>query len=234
MSVAAAIVSGFMLGFATSIHCAGYCGAIAYSLALLAPQQADSHAAVARALLTPHLGRLAVYVAFGTTVAAAAAAIGTLVSLGGLRIAFQLLASAALAWTGVSIAGLLPESLGPDRLFAGLSTVLPSRRAVRSSSFAFGMAWGCAPCAMVYSALLNASVTGSPASGALFMLGFGIATVPPLAVVGAGLVAMRRVRLSGQARQAARRTIGLALVVMAIANAVFSGSGLSVLFCLTN
>ena len=234
MSVEFAIVSGLMLGFASSMHCAGYCGAIASSLALATPRQARSHTALARALLVPHLGRVAVYVAFGATVGAATVAFGTLVPLAGLRTAFQALASAALAWTGASIAGLLPANLGPDRLFAGLSPHLSTRRVARSSLFGFGIAWGCAPCAMVYSALLNASVTGSLAGGAVFMLGFGIATVPSLAAVGAGSVAMGQVQLSAEIRHAARRTIGLVLVVIAIANAVLSGSGPSILFCLTD
>lgn len=47
-----------------------------------------------------------------------------------------------------------------------------------SRVFAIGMLWGWLPCGLVYSALATASTTGTAASGALFMLGFGIGTLP--------------------------------------------------------
>lgn len=233
MTIGFAIASGFMLGLASSLHCVGYCGAIASFLAFATPRQAKSNAALARAILAPHLGRVVVYVVFGATVGAAVVAFGALVPLAGLRTGFQALASAALAWTGASIAGLLPLNLSLDRLFAGLSTFLSTQHVVRSSSIGFGMVWGCAPCAMVYSALLNASMTGSPIGGALFMLGFGIATVPSLATVGAGPAVIRRLQLREDTRHAVRIAVGFALVVMAIANAIFSWPGTSLLFCIT-
>ncbi len=137
MTIGFAIASGFMLGLASSLHCVGYCGAIASFLAFATPRQAKSNAALARAILAPHLGRVVVYVVFGATVGAAVVAFGALVPLAGLRTGFQALASAALAWTGASIAGLLPLNLSLDRLFAGLSTFLSTQHVVRSSSIGF-------------------------------------------------------------------------------------------------
>jgi hypothetical protein len=43
-----------------------------------------------------------------------------------------------------------------------------------------GALWGWLPCGLVYSMLITASVTGSAASGALWMLAFGLGTVPAL------------------------------------------------------
>lgn len=52
--------------------------------------------------------------------------------------------------------------------------------------FVAGLGWGLAPCGMVYAALLTAMLSGSFAGGAIFMAGFGLATIPPVLVAGFG------------------------------------------------
>ncbi len=43
-----------------------------------------------------------------------------------------------------------------------------------------GAIWGWLPCGLVYSMLVTASVSGSATNGALWMLAFGLGTVPAL------------------------------------------------------
>ncbi len=56
------------------------------------------------------------------------------------------------------------------------------------------MLWGWIPCGLVYSTLVLATTTASPASGGLVMLAFGIGTLPM--VISMGVVADRIGRLA--------------------------------------
>ncbi len=76
-----------------------------------------------------------------------------------------------------------------------------------------GILWGWAPCAVVYSALPLALVSGSTAGGALVMLAFGAATLP--ALLGAGWLISRGASLAPG--PVARRIAGGAIVVLALA-----------------
>lgn len=50
--------------------------------------------------------------------------------------------------------------------------------------FGLGLVWGWLPCGLVYSALALAMVSASPGRGALYMLGFGLGTLPMLLAMG--------------------------------------------------
>ena len=52
------------------------------------------------------------------------------------------------------------------------------------SALPFGMIWGWLPCGLVYSTLTWSAASGSAASGALIMLGFGLGTLPALFSMG--------------------------------------------------
>ena len=61
-----------------------------------------------------------------------------------------------------------------------------------------GLLWGLLPCGLVYSMLLIAATSASPADGALIMLAFGAGTTPAMLMTGLGAArlsqAMRRKR----------------------------------------
>ncbi len=75
------------------------------------------------------------------------------------------------------------------------------------------MLWGWAPCALVYSALPLALVSGSALNGAVVMLAFGAGTLP--ALLGAGWLIGHGVTLAPG--PVARRIAGGAIVVLAVA-----------------
>jgi sulfite exporter TauE/SafE len=58
-----------------------------------------------------------------------------------------------------------------------------------SKALMLGGLWGWVPCAMVYSVLFSAMLSGSAASGASIMLAFGLGTLPML--LGMSLLGLR-------------------------------------------
>jgi len=96
-----------------------------------------------------------------------------------------------------------PASRGPAPRCGGgwlLRRVGPPDTPARM--FMAGAVWGWLPCAMVYSALVSAMLSGSAAGGAAVMLAFGLGTLPmmlALGVAGArlrGWLGLRGVRLA--------------------------------------
>jgi sulfite exporter TauE/SafE len=74
----------------------------------------------------------------------------------------------------------------------------PLLHRVRPGGFGYGLALGLLPCGLVYLALVGACAAGGPVMGAVFMVAFGVGTVPVLAMVGAGSHVIGR-RLQGWA-----------------------------------
>lgn len=175
-------------------------------------------------VIAPHLGRLAMYTAFGLAAGATINSVVSLFDLSGLRTTSVMLASASLIWSAAASMGWIPERFGPSRI---LGHLVPQRAIVGQGRalLPLGLAWGCTPCGMVYAALLSASLTGSPLAGALFMLGFGAATLPPLLLVGVGQLAFRRHRLAGESARPLKHIAGALLMLTAIVNLFMSGAG---------
>jgi sulfite exporter TauE/SafE len=88
--------------------------------------------------------------------------------------------------------------------------------------FAAGALWGWLPCAMVYSVLVTAMLSGSATSGALVMLAFGLGTLPmmlALGLAGAGLRAWLRLR-------AVRAACGVTVLAFGVAGLARAAGGL--------
>ncbi|MCP9627459.1 sulfite exporter TauE/SafE family protein [Rhodopseudomonas palustris] len=221
-------IGGAVLGLAGSLHCAGLCGGIASSL-LLATSSPDAAASGrAATLLRIQLGRTLSYTLFGAAVGAGGAAFGGLVTLAGLQPAMRIAAACALAWTGLSVAGLFPGFRVIDRALAMASSIRTrsSRRPPLPSSLALGIAWGFAPCGMVYAALLNAMLSGSTLAGAEFMAGFGLATIPAVAAAAFGVTTLASARVS---RRGVRSALGAALVALGAASMIEPAMSLAAL-----
>ncbi|WP_308622180.1 sulfite exporter TauE/SafE family protein [Massilia sp. Se16.2.3] len=71
----------------------------------------------------------------------------------------------------------------------GLARIGPPDTPARM--FAAGALWGWLPCAMVYSALVTAMLSGSAGAGALTMLAFGLGTLPMMLALGLAGVRLR-------------------------------------------
>ena len=156
-------LNGIALGLASTLHCAGMCGAISCSL-MLAQERSGVRSAQAAFALT-HLGRIIAYATAGAVVGwAGAPAIALLDREAAFRL-LQWAGAASIIWVGLSTAGMVPSITILDRGFASLSASIGRAGATLPRSefapIAAGMAWGMMPCAMVYAALFTAMLTGS-------------------------------------------------------------------------
>ena len=199
----------FLLGLMGSLgHCVGMCGSIALLL---------SRRGIASGwrLGLVHLGRITTYGLLGLV----AGSLGQAVRLAfpGLRQlqgALALGVAGVAVYLALALLGRVPS---PELLLAGLTrhwghamrrmTEGSKQKAVSSlpsgdrrlptvychlpagTAVTVGMLWGLLPCGLVLTALLAAAVAGSPGSGALTMLAFGLGTWP--ALLGVGWVAQR-------------------------------------------
>lgn len=208
-------LSALLIALYGTAHCAAMCGG--FVIAAFTPA-AGGHARFALALPL-HAGRLASYAAAGGLAGALGATPALLVGSARFQSWLFVFAAAALVLTGLRLVGFSAPMGAPADFGQGLwrralgavnrlgSTESPGRR------LALGVLWGWAPCALVYSALPLALVSGSAWAGALVMLAFGIGTLP--ALLGAGWLAGRgRERLPGRW---ASRAAGVLILVLAAA-----------------
>ncbi len=85
-------------------------------------------------------------------------------------------------------------------------------------AFTYGMIWGWLPCGLVYSALLLTITSSGPLEGGLFMLTFGVGTLP--AMMGIAMVAEKIVRYAK--RPVVRIVAGLFLIVLGLTGLLFA------------
>jgi len=197
--LAAILLGGTLLGLASSVHCACMCGAISSgALFMLDPRPGrQGH----MTLLLLQAGRIATYAAAGGVVASAASiAVEPSTTAVSYRV-LQFAGAAVLMWIGFATAGLLPKLAVPNGAAMSVATLAerataPLRRHRTLGPVALGMTWGLTPCPMVYAALFTAAVSGSLANGALWMLAFGLGTLPGVLGATLGVSALSRIRRS--------------------------------------
>jgi hypothetical protein len=194
------------------------CGGFVASTFATPPDSAAPRSPVAGAFAM-HAGRLASYGVAGAFVGAVGATPALVLGTARFHAVLFSLGALALVVTGLRIAGI--RIAQPS----GIAFAAPLWRRVTSVArrlgttgslpkrLVLGFLWGWAPCALVYSALPLALVSGSATGGALVMLAFGAGTLP--ALVGAGWLFSRGTALSPG--PVARRIAGGAIVVLAVA-----------------
>ena len=205
------LAAAFLVGLLGSVHCAGMCGGIVGALALAPPRPGATLIALRAAAVAPalprtlayNLGRIASYGAAGALaggIAGGALRLGALPALqaGAYVLANLLLVALGLylmdAWRGIARIEAGGQALW-RRVAPLLRRVGPPDTAGRL--FLAGALWGWLPCAMVYSVLVTAMLSGSAAGGAALMLAFGLGTLPmmmALGLAGARLRAALRLR----------------------------------------
>jgi sulfite exporter TauE/SafE len=165
--------TALLMGLAGGPHCAAMCGAACTGVVRVAGAR--------HGMLQLQAGRLLGYTLAG---ALAAATVNTLAWLtapaAALRPVWTLFHVAVLVWGGTLLV-LARQPLWVDGLGRTLWAKLRPRLAGRSWVLVAGAAWSFMPCGLLYSALLVASLSGSPLDGALcmalFALGSGITLV---------------------------------------------------------
>ncbi len=164
-------LTAFLTGLLGSFHCAGMCGPIAFAL----PGNVKEGASFYFGRLLYNLGRMFSYATLGLFFGA----FGLGLKLGGLQQSVSI---------GVGVIILLMVAyqffLKKGELFnlfsmfssSFIQKLFKSRN--RFALFGIGVFNGFLPCGFVYIAILGASVTQDMFSGALFMLCFGLGTLP--------------------------------------------------------
>lgn len=171
------LISAFILGIMGSVHCAGMCGPIAIAL----PLHGNSLSGKIFGGSLYNLGRTITYGIMGALFGMLGQGLALIgfqqkisVVMGSLMIIsvlfpalFRNQYSMEKSW--ISLVGKLKKTIG--KMFS-----------IRSfqSLFFIGMLNGLLPCGLVYMALAGAIGTGSAALGTLYMLLFGLGTIPML------------------------------------------------------
>jgi sulfite exporter TauE/SafE len=228
-SEGAPLAAALLLGLVGSLHCLGMCGGIAGALSQSLPPGPTGVNVLRSGLYS--CGRITSYAAAGLGVGAAGQAFADASGLGvGLRIAAGLLLIGIALHVGGwwnALALIERAGLGVWRRLVPLVKRLgrPDRA---WKIYAVGLLWGWLPCGLVYSSLATASTAGSARGGLLFMLCFGIGTLPALLLTSGLTVSLRALV------QQRRTRTGAALLLFAFglwtlhgaSTAMHSGAGM--------
>jgi sulfite exporter TauE/SafE len=130
----------------------------------------------------------------------------------------RLFAALVIIAAGLYLTGWVPRLKLMDRLGEPLwrrleplgRRLLPVRSMVHA--LLFGLVWGWLPCGLVYYALLLTLAAESGLQDAIYMLGFGLGTLPALAVTGSAtgwLAGIARRRILQQAMGSVLVAVGI-------------------------
>jgi sulfite exporter TauE/SafE len=174
------LYTAFIFGLISSFHCIGMCGPIAMML----PVDRNNQAKKVSQILTYHLGRLTAYASIGLVFGL----VGRGLYLAGMQQRMSIFIGVAMI-----LVILIPEKVFARYNFSKPVFVLISK--VKStlgkqfknksykSLFTIGLLNGFLPCGMVYVALFGAIAMQSESFGVLYMLLFGLGTVPMMSSV---------------------------------------------------
>ncbi len=177
------LFTAFLLGIAGSTHCLGMCGGIASSLLFSAKPDVGKWMLIAGY----NFGRIFSYALAGFGVAWFGAHIGNsgLIPLNFL----QILSAILMCLLGLYVAGWWLLIRHIERFFTPIFSLLkplskyflPLDNALKA--IPYGIIWGWLPCGLVYTTLTWTLTVSEPWHGALFMMFFGLGTVPAIVAV---------------------------------------------------
>ena len=169
------LYAAFILGLLSSLHCIGMCGPIAMML----PVERNNPAKKVLQLLTYHCGRIAAYATIGLLFGL----IGKGLFLAGMQQRLSIIMGFAM----IAIA-IVPEKIFSKynfskpvfKILSEIRSTIGKRLKSKSFSslFLIGLLNGFLPCGMVYAALFGAIAMENTGFGVLYMVLFGLGTVP--------------------------------------------------------
>jgi sulfite exporter TauE/SafE len=174
------LYTALIFGLISSFHCVGMCGPIAMML----PVDRTNEARKVLQILTFHVGKLTAYGSLGLVFGF----LGKTLYIAGWKQQMSIILGVLMIMVAVI----------PERLFAQYNFSKPVYKIISkvkshlgqqfknksySSLFAIGLMNGFLPCGMVYVAIFGAIAMQSVSLGVLYMLLFGIGTIPMLTLV---------------------------------------------------
>jgi len=187
------IFSAFLVGLLGGGHCVGMCGGIVGAVSMTLPGTRPKMPF----LFVYNLGRISSYGVAGVVAGVVGASSFFLDQVLPVEKMLYGLASLILVLLGLYLAGIwhgvtMLEKAG-GLFWQRLQPISKHFLPVQSipQAFALGTLWGWLPCGLVYSVLVAAIATGSPARGGLLMLAFGCGTLPTLLAMGMAAVRLK-------------------------------------------
>lgn len=171
------IISGLILGFLTSFHCVGMCGPIAIAL----PLHGDNKLQKLFGGILYNLGRTTTYIIFGFILGLFGQGLGAL----GFQRWVSIIAGVLMIVTALS-PSLFKSNFSNPGIFSSLLSkvklTLKKLFSIRSrgSLYLIGLLNGLLPCGPLYMAFIISAGTGSAINASIFMLMFGLGTIPLL------------------------------------------------------
>jgi sulfite exporter TauE/SafE len=174
------LYTAFVFGLISSLHCIGMCGPIAMML----PVDRDNPTKKVIQICTYHLGRLTAYASIGLVFGL----LGKGFFMAGLQQKLSVFIGIAMIFIT-----LIPEQFFAKynfskpvfKIISKVKTALGSqlKNKTYQSIFTIGVLNGFLPCGMVYVALFGAIAMQSAGFGILYMVLFGLGTVPMMSAV---------------------------------------------------
>ncbi|MEP1032252.1 sulfite exporter TauE/SafE family protein [Ekhidna sp.] len=167
------MTGAFLIGLLGSLHCVGMCGPV--MIAFMGPRQSKT------GFLLYHMGRILIYVFIGTLLGLIGAT-ATLLEIQKFMV-FVLGIGLILLYGIPSIRHGLERFYYESRFYQLLKSFMSKNLSMRKRWFLSGVANGFFPCGLTYVAAAGAVALASPLQGALFMVLFGLGTLPALIMV---------------------------------------------------
>lgn len=172
-------IPGFILGCMSSLHCVGMCGPLVLALPVQALQGGRKMAGV----LLYNAGRITSYTLLGVVVALTGRQLFVPAWQHGVAIAAGVLILTIVILQHMR--GVTVRMPGMARFYAVIYTFIGRnlRSRALATLFLTGIANGLLPCGLVWIALTAAFTSGSVYGGILFMMSYGVGTVPLMAAL---------------------------------------------------
>jgi sulfite exporter TauE/SafE len=189
--VTALLISMFTLGLVTSVHCVSMCGPLVVTYAVKGEEDGPWYRK-----LIPNGAYQAAKIASYMLVGLLLGAIGSAFNLDSIRPYVMMVAGVFMIIMGLGMTGIAPWAarLTPRPPKFLMTAIMRLRRKsvadaqTGENSLAtpimFGLMTGLMPCAPLIAAQLSAAASGSPISGSLAMLAFGLGTAPLMLAFG--------------------------------------------------
>lgn len=187
--------SMFAVGLVTSIHCVFMCGGLVLTYAVKGTEGGPWYRR-----LVPHVvyqgAKIASYAIVALLLGGLVALLGRAVDITPIRNWLQVVAGIYMVLLGIGMTGkvkilrhltprppkFLVDALSRNRRKA--STDAAEGTSSLATPISFGLLTGLMPCAPLIAAQASAMATGSPITGALAMVGFGLGTMPLMLIFG--------------------------------------------------
>ncbi|MGC1515282.1 MAG: sulfite exporter TauE/SafE family protein [Maribacter sp.] len=202
------VLSALILGLMGSLHCVGMCGPIAFML----PVDRHSHVKKFSQIFIYHFGRLMAYGIMGLVFG--------LLGKGLYVFGIQQKLSIFIGILMIFVVLIPAKTFNTHNLSKPLYKVISSvknklgeelKKKTPDTFLTIGFLNGFLPCGLVYMALFGAMAMGNPMEGALYMMLFGLGTIPLMttAIYASGF-------LKGAARRQVQRLIPVFVVVIGL------------------